>query len=324
VTKLFAILVAVVMLFTTAFDAEARRMGGGKSMGRQSSNVTQREATRPPVQAPGNQATAGAAGAAGAAAATRKPWGAMLGGLAAGLGLAALAHALGFGEGFANMLLILLLGLVAFAVFRMIKNRSAAQNVGNRMAYQGAGAGQPPANVQTPGSYNPSNVGNDAAARPWESHGTAFSNAGAAGGGSIIGSALSGPQTWGVPADFDTDGFIAAAKRNFVALQSAWDRADIPALRAMMTDSMLGEIQAQLAEREQSAPGQPNHTDVVKIDAQLLGIEELDNEYMASVEFNGLIREDVGAGPTPFREVWNMTKSKHGGGWLVAGVQALQ
>nr|WP_205690368.1 TIM44-like domain-containing protein [Comamonas serinivorans] len=320
--KLFSIIVAALMLFTT-FDAEAKRMGGGSSMGRQSSNVTQREAVRPPVQAPGNQAaTAGAAGAAGAAAAaTRKPWMGILGGIAAGLGLAWLANSLGLGEGFANILLIALLVMVAVAVFRMLKNRSQAGQMGNRMAYQGAGA---PGNVQTPGGYNPSHVGNDAAARPWESQGTAFSNAGAAAGGSIIGSALSGSQTWGVPSDFDTDGFVAAAKRNFVTLQSAWDRADIPALRAMMTDGMLSEIQAQLAEREHSAPGQPNHTDVVKVEAQLLGIEELADEYMASVEFNGLIREDVGAGPTPFREVWNMTKRKSGGGWLVAGVQALQ
>ena len=46
---------------------------------------------------------------------------------------------------------------------------------------------------------------------------------------------------------------------------------------------------------------------------------------MASVEFNGVIREDASAGPSPFREVWNMTKLKQdGSGWLVAGVQALQ
>ena len=326
--KFFSFLLAAVMLFT-AFDAEARRMGGGKSMGRQSSNVTQREAARTPPTAPGNQAaTAGAAGAAGAgaAAATRKPWGAMLGGLAAGLGLAWLANSLGLGAGFANILLIALLAMAAFAVFRMIKNRSAGGQAGNRMAYQGAGSagGQ----VPTPAGYSPNNVGNDAAARPWESQGTNFSSAGAAAtgaaGGSIIGSGLSGSQTWGVPADFDTDGFLAAAKRNFVTLQHAWDRSDISELRSMMTDSMLSEIQAQLTEREQSAAGAPNHTDVVKVDAQLLGIEELPTEYLASVEFNGMIREEMGAAPTPFREVWNMVKSKNGGGWLVAGVQALQ
>jgi predicted lipid-binding transport protein (Tim44 family) len=37
-----------------------------------------------------------------------------------------------------------------------------------------------------------------------------------------------------------------------------------------------------------------------------------------------MIREDAASAPAPFREVWNMTKGKNGGGWLVAGVQALQ
>ena len=60
------------------------------------------------------------------------------------------------------------------------------------------------------------------------------------------------------------------------------------------------------------------------LEASLLGIEELDDAYMASVEFSGMIREEPSAGPSPFREVWNMTKPKSGGGWLVAGVQALQ
>ena len=54
-------------------------------------------------------------------------------------------------------------------------------------------------------------------------------------------------------------------------------------------------------------------------------IEDLGEGYMASVEFSGMIREDPSAGPSPFREVWNMTKPKSGTvGWLVAGVQALQ
>ena len=96
-------------------------------------------------------------------------------------------------------------------------------------------------------------------------------------------------------------------------------------LRSMMTDSMLAEIKTQLAEREATASGQVNHTDVVMLDAQLLGIEDAGAFYLASVEFSGLIREEPSAGPTPFREVWNMSKPKDGSqGWLVAGVQALQ
>ena len=326
-SRLFTLLLAVVLVGVFTFDAEARRLGGGKSMGRQSSNVTQRQAT-PPAAAPGNPsqsaATAGAAGAgtAAAGAAARKPWGAMVGGLAAGLGLAWLAHSLGLGPAFANFLLFMLLGVVILAVIGMIR-RSRAGAQGQGLAYQGAGA----ANPVTPRPYNPTKVGNDASARPWEGQAAQF-DAGAAGaaGGSMIGSALSGSQSWGVPADFDIAGFTEAAKRNFITLQDAWDRSDIPALRAMMTDDMLTEIQSQLAERERTAtPGQVNKTDVVMLEAQLLGIEELDDAYMASVEFSGMIREEPSAGPSPVREVWNMTKPRSGrGGWLVAGVQALQ
>ena len=141
----------------------------------------------------------------------------------------------------------------------------------------------------------------------------------AAAGGSMIGSALAGSQTWGIPAGFDADGFLDAAKRNFVTLQDAWDRADITMLRSMMTDGMVGEIRQQLAERETHTGGQPNKTEVVMLDAKLLGIEELPDAYLASVEFSGMIREDMSSGPSPFREVWNMTKPTSGTQRLAGG-----
>lgn len=120
-------------------------------------------------------------------------------------------------------------------------------------------------------------------------------------------------------------GFLDAAKRNFVTLQDAWDRGDVISLRAMMTDEMLGEIRQQLAEREAEAGGKANKTEVEMLQAQLLGIEETPTDYLASVEFSGMVKEDESAGPSPFHEVWNMSKSKTGGaGWLVAGVQAMQ
>lgn len=328
ISRLFTLLLAVVIVGAFTFDAEARRLGGGKSTGRQSTNVTERQAT-PPAAAP-NQAGQGAAAAgagaagAGAAAAAKKPWGSMLGGLAAGLGLAWLAHSLGMGEAFGNVLMILLLVVAAVVVFNLVRRRAAgAQGQRPSMAYQGAGAA---ANPVTPRQYSPAKVGNDASARPWEGQATSFDSS--ATGGSMIGSGISGlagSQNWGVPADFDIAGFTEAAKRNFISLQDAWDRSDIPALRAMMTDDMLTEIQSQLAERERTSPGQVNKTEVDMLEAQLLGIEDLDDVYMASVEFSGMIREEPSAGPSPFREVWNMTKPRNGrGGWLVAGVQALQ
>ncbi len=312
---LTACLAALMLLFS--LQAEAGRLAGGKSMGRQSGNVTQREsAPAAPSQGLGN-APAKPAPAAPVPA-PRRPWGAMLGGLAAGLGLAWLAHSMGMGEGMGQLLLIVGALMLAFMVFRYFMRSRRPQ--GDGYAYAGDSM-----NTPQRAAYRPENVGNDASARPWEheQQGTQFQGASAS-GGSMIGSALSGSQAWGVPAGFDSEGFVRAAKANFITLQAAWDKADISSLRAMMTDGMLTEIRTQLSERETHTGAKPNQTEVLSIDAHLLGIEESADEYMASVEFTGMIREEPSASPSPFREVWNMTKPKTGGGWLVAGVQALQ
>ena len=333
-SKLVTLMIAGVMALGSLNAEAARRMGSGKSVGQQSNQVTKRDAAPQTPAAPAQNAAptnAAKPAAAPAAAAPKRPWGAMLGGLAAGLGLAWLASSLGMGEAFGNILMALLIGVAVIAVIGMImraRRGGAAQTAGNGgLAYQGAGASAE--NPATYKQYSSQNVGNDASARPWEGQSTRFDSSAAASStgsmiGSGIGSGLGGSETWGIPAGFDVDNFLTAAKRNFVTLQDAWDRSDISALRSMMTDTMVLEIRNQLSEREAQFPGQPNKTEVVMLEAQLLGIEEQADAYLASVEFNGMIREDAASGPSPFREVWNMTKSKQGGGWLVAGVQALQ
>ena len=321
--KVWALVLAATMVFTAGFDAEAARLGGGRSMGRQSTNVTQRQVAPAPA-APTQNATNAARPAPAAtpapapAVAPKRPWGAMLGGLAAGVGLAWLAHSMGLGAEMGQFLMIALVVLAGMLLWGFIRSRKAASSTpqSSPFAFQGAAA------PSVSPTYSPDHVGNDASARPFErtSHMAPLEA-----GGSMIGSALAGPQGWGAPAGFDSEGFLRAAKNNFITLQSAWDRSDISSLRTMMTDTMLGEIQSQLTDRETHTGGGNNKTDVVMLDAQLLGIEDLGNDYMASVEFSGMIREDPSAGPSPFREVWNMTKPKSGAsGWLVAGVQALQ
>lgn len=325
-SMVFSAMLALTLVFATA-DADARRLGGGRSIGQQSSNVTQRQAA-PTTPSNNNAAPArpGAPAAAAPAVAPKRPWGAMLGGLAAGLGLAWLASSLGLGGAFGQIIMFALLAfgamlLIGF-VMRKLKGGNAAtpNSRAAPFAFQGAGDTSSPSSPITPRNYSPENVGNDASARPWERSGLAS----ASGSGSMIGSGLAGNQSWGVPADFDAEGFLRACKNNFTTLQDAWDRSDIQALRVMMTDDMLEQIKTQLGDRESHTGGGNNKTEVVMLNAQLLGIEELSDAYMASVEFSGMIKEDASAGASPFREVWNMTKPRSGGGWLVAGVQALQ
>lgn len=170
--------------------------------------------------------------------------------------------------------------------------------------------------------YNPKNVGNDSAARPWEQGSIPFDAS--MGQEPMLDASQDLPSTH-TAAGFDVAAFLQASKDNFIKLQAAWDRADVPALRAMMTDDMIAQIQQQLVERENQAGAAENLTEVVMLEAKLLGMEDLPTEYMASVEFSGMIREEPAAGPNPFREVWNITRPKAGqAGWLVADVQALQ
>jgi predicted lipid-binding transport protein (Tim44 family) len=329
------------------WDAHAGRLGGGRSMGRQSTHVAQRQAAPQPqpVHQPGVvrpvQPTPPMATPA------KKPWGGMLGGLAgglaAGLGLSWLMHSMGMGGGgFGFGSLVMLLGLVALGVF-LIKNmgrRSARSDadtpasvwasqsepaLATAGAYGGGGRmGEGTLNTSSVNKsfdYRPEQVGNDASARPWERP--------AYGAGAAIpgASALSGSQTWGIPADFDVSGFLTSCKANYLALQKAWDTGKADTLRTFMDDSMWQETQAQLAQRGAGQAGaQLQPTEVLSLDAHLLGIEELTDtpSYMASVEFSGTIKEDGGV-PASFREVWNLTKAKSGHtGWLLAGIQVSQ
>jgi len=302
--KFLSVALAFLMVFSSFTAEAAKRMGSGKSFGKQSNNVSQTQGAKPAQNAtPATPATPPAA------APQNRPWGAMLGGLAAGLGLAWLASSMGFGEELGQFMMFGLMALVIMmAVGYFMRRRAAAQNPAantSPFAFQGAGA-TPPDQLQT-------------------SRFNAHPNATHSGSGSMIGSAVSGFQpTWSIPAGFDVDGFLHHAKENFVTMQDAWDRSDTASLRNLMTDDMLTEIKAQIAERDAtSSVGHMTKTEVVSLDAKLLGIEESYDSHLASVEFSGLIREDVGAQAETFKEVWNMSLSKApNSGWLVAGIQA--
>ena len=266
------------MAFASISAEASKRMGGGKNVGQQSSNVSKKQAA-PPAQATPPQAAP--------AAAPSRPWGAMLGGLAAGLGLAWLASSLGMGEAFGNILMALLIGAVVLAVIGWFMRKRMMASSPN-LAYQ---TPQTSPVFEQPARFQ---------------------------GSSMIGSALATTTTWTIPAGFDVAGFESAAKQNFMLLQGAWDRADTATLSNMMTDTMLKEIQQQLASRD---AGQEYRTAVISLSAKLLGIEETDANYIASVEFTGAIQDTIGAESEAFEEVWNMTKSKSAGGWVLAGIQ---
>lgn len=122
------------------------------------------------------------------------------------------------------------------------------------------------------------------------------------------------------PSAGDTDELLTLARQSFVRVQAAWDRADLHALSDLAIQPLFEDLRDQLALR---GPG-PNCTEVVRLDARLLGLEELREAYVASVEFSGLIREHEDRAAAPFRELWLLANIKAAGcGWKLARVQSL-
>ncbi len=324
--KKFLSMLAVVVtigLSSVPMDADAaKRMGAGKSLGMQRQAATPNKApTATPNQTPANAsaaAPAAAGTAAAAAAAPKRSWMGPLAGLAAGLGLAALASHLGLGGELASMLMF---GLLAAAVmlgvgFFMRKRAAAAQQAGGNtvggMQYAGAGA---PADVRAMPAAD-----NNAAfktAVPASVVGSAIGSGIASSMGSGLSSPAAGPS---IPADFDTAGFVRNAKVNFIRLQAANDAGNLEDIRQFTTPEMFAQLKMDLTERGAAT----QQTDVVSIDGNVLEVAEENGQYVVSVRFTGLIREEASAPSESFDEVWHLTKPLQGnGGWVLSGIQQM-
>src|SRR5258708_40261998 len=205
----------------------------------------------------------------------------------------------------ANMIMVGLIVLAAVMIFRFFMNR---RKNANTPAYASAGVGSPfggsartgmnqnePSYVppSAPGGYGPS-------AAP-----------------SSANTVDAAPQV-DVPAGFDTEAFVRNAKVYFVRLQDAWDRGNSNDIREFTTPEMFAEVKLDIDARGT----QPNRTDVVQLNADILGVEDRGTESLASGRFHGLIRETEGAAAEPFIEIWNLSKQHYGNeGWFVAGLQ---
>jgi predicted lipid-binding transport protein (Tim44 family) len=294
-----------------AFDADAqRRLGGGKTFGRQSQQLQQQRQATPPQQstqqaAPAQQANPAAAAGAATAATKASPWRGALMGLAAGLGLAALASWLGFGETLAAILTAVLIGLLVMLVIGFVLRRLR----GPQPAYGTAGA---PAREQ-PIGYE---------AQPAPIARTAIEPTTAVRPGSAMDEFMRGapaaPRPWGVPAGFDAEGFLANAKSYYGRLQAAWDKGDLDELAEFTTNEMFTALTHELRARG----GGTHRTEIAALDAALLGIETSATDHLASVRFTGTLRVDGEVEQVD--EVWNLVKPIDGKtGWLLAGIQQL-
>ncbi len=290
--------IAAVLLATTAFVgadlADAKRLGGGRSIGAQR-QMTPAPSPSTPNVAPSTpsapaQAAAPRAAPAAAPASGASRWLGPIAGLAAGIGLAALLAHFGLSETFASLLLLVLMVGVAFFVIRwLLAKRGAAPT--RPMQYAGAGASPvEPTMARTGAAYEPVM------------------------GGAAAPVAATNPR---FPVGFDPVPFVEQAKLQFRKLQTAYDNADRKALSEVMTPEMFAESSRELSERQSHLP-----TEVVRLDADVQGVVTEGNKHWMSVRFTGLLREDGTVLPKEFDETWNLVKPvDDSSGWLLAGIQ---
>jgi len=306
----------VVAMVSTTFPtmSDAKRVGSGKSSGMQRDMPARTAPDAPPPKpATPAQATPGATGAAAAgpaAAAGKRSWMGPLAGLAAGLGLVALMSHLGMGAGMANFLMFALMAVAAFFVIRLLMQRfgpkaakpAGMQYTGNagtptQVAWPAAPSGSPAPTVDaTPPAVETLPL---AAETP----------------------AVRTVARAFVPAAFDSESFTRVAKMIFIRLQAANDTRDLADLRSFTTPEMFAEIKLELQERGEAT----QQTDVVRVDAEVLDVAEEAERQIVSVRFHGMVREEAGAEPTAFNDVWHLVKATTGSGsWAIAGIEQVR
>ena len=268
---------AVLSFGLAAFDAEAKRFGGGKSIGQQRQSISPQAAPKP-TQAP----TAAAAATGG------NKWAGPLAGLAAGGLLAALFMGGAF-EG-VNMTDVLMLAALMAAIFFVIRmmRKSRQEQVTRPLQYSGMDANTsnspiPPASMS-------------------------------------LGTATEATQkAANIPADFKVEPFLRNAKTSFIRLQAANDARDLNDIREYTTPEMYAEISMQISERGD----EPQKTEVLSINAELLEVVTTDDQAIASVRFNGQLRESPDSLPESIDEIWHVQKSLKDAEavWLLAGIQ---
>ncbi len=318
---LLTLTIAFCLLTAGMGEAYAARLGGGKSFGSRPSYSTPYNRSgsgynqASPGQQPGFQQPNMAAQRNMAARDAMGRRGGLMG-MLGGLALGGLLGAMFFGGAFEgiNFMDILLFAGIAYLLFRLFAARS--QNTLGRASPMGESYGQP-----TGPDYDPAYQRN---AEP-ESRGSnragfntdLLSNR----GGNPLGSGFRPNGPLSLPADFDAKGFLTGAKAAYAHLQQAWDSADVSELRGLCTDKVFGELQDQLKQRVGE-----NRTELLKVDAELLEVNDNGEEREAAVLFDVLLRENPGQAPTTVKEVWHFIRDKASKQptWFLDGIQQLE
>lgn len=278
--RFLSIAMALCIGLTMSLDANAKRFGGGKSSGAAPMHQTRQASPTTPAAAPT------APGRAPAAASGASRWLGPLAGLAAGGLLASMF----MGDGFQGMQILdfLIMGLIAFLVFRFIAARRRQQQ-----PQAAAAAGHAPYQREVQQQPAQSIFGGSAAP-------------------------VAAAPVINAPAWFNEQSFLAAARNHFQTLQQHWDANEMDKIAEFVTPQMLEFLKRERA--EQGDGFQSTYID--DLDVQLEGVDDRADKTIATLTFRGVSKNSRFDQGEAFSESWHMERAQgENQPWMLAGIR---
>lgn len=291
--RLLSLVALIMVSVAVAPIAEAKKFGGGKSFGK-----SFKTAPAPKQQQQNTNSIGKEQGTKAPTASKKGLMGGLMGGLLAGGLLAAF-----FGGAFEGIQFmdILILGLIAFVIFKFMRGMlGAKQGSMNPNRQQPAFGGSAP-KFEQPNVHNfeqPQNTGSQ-------------------GGGFGFGAQTEVPHNY--PPGFDQASFINGAREHYRILQGAWNHNQLNTIEEYVSASLYHDLVSERAKLDGE-----QHTDVKYVDAEIVRADYDASKAQLSLQFSGRYRDAVEGIEEDITDIWHLERDliAPNAPWLIVGIQA--
>ncbi|EGR0266198.1 Tim44 domain-containing protein [Vibrio alginolyticus] len=287
--RLFSIV--ALLMFTVAVTpiAEAKKFGGSKSLGKSYKTAPAPKQQQQNTNTVGKDQTTKSSSKKGL-------MGGLLGGLLAGGLLAAF-----FGGAFEGIQFmdILIIGLIAFVIFKLMRGMLGAKQGSMNQHRQQPAFGGNASKFEQPNMQNFEQQPN--------------TNNGGFGG---FGAQTDVPHNY--PPGFDQAAFINGSREHYRILQGAWNHNQLETIEEYVSPSLFEDLKAERAKLDGE-----QHTDVMYVDAEIVRADYDANKAQLSLQFSGRYRDTVEGVEEEIEDIWHLERdlTAPNAPWLIVGIQ---
>ena len=290
--RIFTVFALILTVAFVAPEVEAKKFGGGKSFGKsfktapvKKQQPQQTDTLRQQQQPGANQA---------AKSSKKGLMGGLMGGLLAGGLLAAF-----FGGAFEGIQFmdILILGLIAFVIFKLFKTLRGAKStpMGHREAYAGSSPRQP----QQPNQFRQQANQGGMAQEEYVS--------------------TDSDVPFNLPPGFNMNAFLNGSREHYRTIQGAWNHNELAKIKEYVSPALLDDLIAERAKLDGE-----QHTEVMYVDAELVRADYDANIAQLSIKFSGRYKDRQEGVEEDITDIWHLERDLRtpNAPWLIVGIQA--